>query len=108
MAGPRKPQDPGWDPALDDDAEIFVEMPTAKSDVNPLRYADEITANVGMPDEFSDEDTQPGVDQSAPSIAEPLPEMYADMWQAGIQAVVSVPDDAAPVWPTPNPARDCP
>jgi lipopolysaccharide biosynthesis regulator YciM len=100
MAGPRKPQDPGWDPALDDDAEIFVEMPTAKSDVNPLRYADEITANVGMPDEFSDEDTQPGIDQSAPSIAEPLPEMYADMWQAGIQALVSVSDDAQPVWPS--------
>jgi hypothetical protein len=100
MAGPRKPEDPGWDPDLDD-AEIFVEMPTAKSDVNPLRYPDEITANVGMPaDEFSDEDTQPGIDQSAPSIAEPLPEMYADMWQAGIQAVVTVPDDVPPVLPS--------
>jgi len=32
-------------------------------------------------------------------IAEPLPEMSAEMWQAGIQAVVSVPDEAAPMWP---------
>jgi tetratricopeptide (TPR) repeat protein len=101
MAGPRKPEDSGWDPAIDDDAEIFVEMPTAKSDVNPLNHPDEITANVGMAaDEFSDEDTQPGIDQSAPSIAAPLPEMYAEMWQAGIQAVVTVPDDVPPVSPT--------
>ena len=54
----------------------------------------------GMSDMFPDEDTLPGVDQSAPMIAEPLPEMDAEMWQAGIQAVVNVPDDVAPVWPT--------
>ena len=53
-----------------------------------------------MSDMFPDEDTLPGVDQSAPMIAEPLPEMDAEMWQAGIQAVVTVPDDAPPVWPT--------
>jgi hypothetical protein len=34
-----------------------------------------------------------------PMIAEPLPEMYAEMWQAGIQAVIEVPDQVAPVWP---------
>ncbi len=53
-----------------------------------------------MSDMFPDEDTLPGVDQSAPMIAEPLPEMDAEMWQAGIQAVVTVPDDVPPVWPT--------
>ena len=53
-----------------------------------------------MSDMFPDEDTLPGVDQSAPMIAEPLPEMDAEMWQAGIQAVVNVPDDVPPVWPT--------
>jgi Tfp pilus assembly protein PilF len=102
MAGPRKPSD--WDPTLDDEAEIFVETPTVKSEIRPLPEsgdADDLAV-----DEFQHErDTQPGAEVDlgeAPMIAEPLPEMTADMWQAGIQAVVSVPDEAPPIWPTPD------
>ena len=99
MAGPRKPTGSDWDPTLDD-AEIFIEAPTAPSTVGPLPESDDTGEGLGMSDMFPDEDTLPGVDQSAPMIAEPLPEMDAEMWQAGIQAVVNVPDNVPPVWPT--------
>jgi len=92
MAGPRKPYGSDWDPTLDD-AEIFVETPTVKSEIRPLPESDDVAV-----DEFENErDTQPGVQVGeGPMIAEPLPEMSPEMWQAGIQAVVTVPDQAAP------------
>ena len=98
MAGPRKPSDPNW-PSVDD-AEIFVETPTARSEIRPLPESDDAD-DLPIDDFQNERDTQPGTQMSdAPMIAEPLPEMYAEMWQAGIQAVVTVPDEAAPVWPT--------
>jgi tetratricopeptide (TPR) repeat protein len=99
MAGPRKPTGSDWDPTLDD-AEIFIEAPTAPSNVGPLPVGDETGEGFGDSDMFPDEDTLPGVDHGIPMIAEPLPEMDAEMWQAGIQAVVNVPDEVPPVWPT--------
>jgi len=100
MAGPRKPPGSDWDPTLDD-AEIFIEAPTAPSGVGPLPESDDAATDdsVGLDDVFQDENTQPGIDMGIPMIAEPLPEMYAEMWQAGIQAVIEVPDQVAPVWP---------
>jgi hypothetical protein len=100
MAGPRKPSGPEWDPTLDD-AEIFVESPTAPSIGRPPLEGDDGADVVALDDVFQDDgDTMPGMDDDVPMIAEPLPEMAADIWQAGIQAVVTVPDDAPPVWPT--------
>jgi tetratricopeptide (TPR) repeat protein len=97
MAGPRKPPGSDWDPTLDD-AEIFVETPTIRSDIAPLPESDD-GADLAVLDDFQDDnDTQPGVD--VPMIAEPLPEMGAEMWQAGIQAVVTVSDGMSPLWPT--------
>ncbi len=98
MAGPRKPSGSDWDPTLDD-AEIFVETPTARSDIGPLPESDDASEVVGF-DDMNDDDTLPGVTGEIPMIAEPLPEMDAEIWQAGIQAVVTVSDDAPPVWPT--------
>ncbi|HXU04181.1 MAG TPA: tetratricopeptide repeat protein [Polyangia bacterium] len=98
MAGPRKPPGSDWDPTLDD-AEIFVETPTAPSGVGPLPESDDENDSVALDDVFRDEDTELGIDQGIPTIAEPLPEMYPDMWQAGIQAVVTVTDDAPTAWP---------
>jgi hypothetical protein len=98
MAGPRKPSGSDWDPMFDD-AEIFIEAPTAPSNVGTLPDSGDADEGLGMGDMFPDEDTLPGVDQGIPMIAEPLPEMDAEMWQAGIQAVVTVPDQIEPVWP---------
>jgi len=98
MAGPRKPSGPEWDPTLDD-AEIFVETPTVPSDIGPLPESDD-EAEVVAFDDMNGDDTMPGVTGEVPMIAEPLPEMDAEIWQAGIQAVVSVSDDTPPVWPT--------
>jgi Tfp pilus assembly protein PilF len=98
MAGPRKPSGPEWD--SDDEAEIFVEHSTVKSGVGPLPESD-VEGDMPVDDFQNERDTQPGAQAGeAPMIAEPLPEMYAEMWQAGIQALVSVPDDAAPLWPS--------
>ena len=101
MAGPRKPSGSDWDPTFDD-AEIFIEAPTAPSNVGPLPESDDADEGLGIGDMFPDEDTLPGVDQPIPMIAEPLPEMDAEMWQAGIQAVVTVPDQIASAAPDPE------
>ena len=98
MADPRKPPGSDWDPTLDD-AEIFVETPTVPSDIAPLPESDDDT--IGVADVLPDDgDMLPGMDGEIPMIAEPLPEMYAEMWQAGIQAVVTVPDQGPPVLPS--------
>jgi len=95
MADPRKPPGSDWDPTLDD-AEIFVETPTVRSDIAPLPESDDDT--IGVADVLPDDgELLPAMDGQIPMIAEPLPEMYAEMWQAGIQAVVTVPDQAPPV-----------
>ena len=95
MADPRKPPGSDWDPTLDD-AEIFVETPTVPSDIAPLPENDDDT--IGVADVLPDDgELLPAMDGEIPMIAEPLPEMYAEMWQAGIQAVVMVPDQAPPV-----------
>jgi len=99
MAGPRKPPGSDWDPTLDD-AEIFIEAPTAPSGLGPLPERDDASDTDGLDDVFLDENTQPGTYEGIPMIAEPLPEMGAEMWQAGIQAVIEVPDQMAPVWPS--------
>src|SRR4029077_3775907 len=100
MAGPRKPPDSDW-PSVDD-AEIFVETPTARSEMRPLAESEDET-DLPIDDFQNERDTQPGPQPGAPPmIAEPLPEMGPEIWQAGIQAVVTVPDDAPPVWPTPD------
>ena len=59
MADPRKPPGSDWD-ATFDDAEIFVETPTARSDVGPLPEPDD-TDRARM-DFQDDNDTQPGVE----------------------------------------------
>src|SRR4029077_3076817 len=59
-------------PGLEED--FFVETPTAPSAPRP-------------------EDLTRG--EELPMIAEPLPEMSADIWQDGVQALVSVGDDPA-------------
>lgn len=102
MAGPRKPSGSDWDLPFDD-AEIFIETTTVRSELGTVPETGEAAdadPDLGL-DEFQHErDTQPGAQAGeAPMIAEPLPEMSAEMWQAGIQALVSVPDDAPPVWP---------
>ncbi|HEY7373120.1 MAG TPA: tetratricopeptide repeat protein, partial [Polyangia bacterium] len=101
MAGPGKPPGSDWE----EEAEIFVETPTVRSEIRPLPEApgyEDAGADVAVDEFENDRDTQPGAPQvgDASMIAEPLPEMSAEMWQAGIQAVVSVPDEAAPMWPT--------
>jgi hypothetical protein len=98
VADPRKPPGPEWDPAFDD-AEIFVEQPTAPSLFSPLPEDD--GAEVIAIDDAEDNTDQQSIGD-VPMIAEPLPEMTAEMWQAGIQAVVTVTDDAEPVWPSPD------
>src|SRR5262249_51619576 len=100
LTGPPQAPRPPRRPPPDDDAEIFVEQPTTPSGVMPLPESDDDAATAVA--EFENErDTQPGAQGGdMPLIAEPLPEMYAEMWQAGIQALVTVPDDAPPVWPT--------
>ncbi len=70
-AGPNKPFGSD-DDALFGDAEIFFESPTAPSAPAPAGLAD----------------------GEIPMIAEPLPEMFPEIWQAGIQALVTVTDDA--------------
>ena len=45
MAGPRKPPGSDWDPTLDD-AEIFIETPTVRSDIGPLPDSDELHATM--------------------------------------------------------------
>jgi len=104
MADPRKPGNSDWDPMFDDDdAEIFVEVPTVRTEIGPLpdqaRGPDAILRDGTEGDDTGDGDTLHGEGGEIPLIAEPLPEMTAEMWQAGIQAVVSVPDEGAPVWP---------
>jgi hypothetical protein len=51
MAGPRKPPGSDWDPTLDD-AEIFIEAPTAPSGVGPLPESDDAATDdsVGLDD----------------------------------------------------------
>jgi hypothetical protein len=71
----------------------------SRSDIGPLPESDDEAEVVGF-DDMNDDDTMPGVTGEVPMIAEPLPEMDAEIWQAGIQAVVSVSDDTPPVWPT--------
>ena len=97
MADPRKPQGPEWDPAFDD-AEIFVEQPTAPSLFSPLPEEDDGGEVVAVDDQMEITDQQ--LLEPVPMIAEPLPEMTAEMWQAGIQAVVTVPDEVTPLWPS--------
>ena len=96
MSDPRKPPGPEWDPAFDD-AEIFVEQPTSPSLFSPLPEDDGAEV-IAVDDQTEDTDQQ--LLEPVPMIAEPLPEMSAEIWQAGIQAVVMVPDEVTPLWPS--------
>jgi hypothetical protein len=107
MAGERRP------PGGDDDAtievddlfdELFEEVP--KTDPSIPAIADEVTLEISAePPGAGGDPNEAGV---APEVEPPtafapfLPEMAAEIWQAGIQALVSVPDTAAPL----SPARD--
>jgi len=42
---------------------------------------------------------EPPPDPPVASLSEPLPEMAPDIWQAGVRALVNVPDAVAPTWP---------
>src|SRR5262245_49222353 len=71
MAGPRRPLEPPDDTAPGFDEESFVETPTAPSAPRPEDLA---------------------TSSELPMIAEPLPEMSPEIWQAGIQALVAAED----------------
>src|SRR5262249_58441219 len=43
--------------------------------------------------------SEPPADPPVASLSEPLPEMAAEIWQAGVRALVSVADTVAPAWP---------
>ena len=79
MTTPKRPGVPDEEDIAIGDAEIFLETPTAPS--APVLSAEDTGGDV-------------------PLIADPLPEMGPDIWLAGIQALVSVGDDASPPAPT--------
>ncbi|HEY5090293.1 MAG TPA: hypothetical protein VIK30_09990, partial [Polyangia bacterium] len=103
MAGERRP------PGGDDDAtievddlfdELFEEEP--KTDPSVPALADEVTLEISEPPGAGGNLNEASValEGEPPTAFAPfLPEMAAEIWQAGIQALVSVPDTAAPLSP---------
>ncbi len=107
MAGERKPPEGDDDATIEVDDlfdELFEEQP--KTDPNVPAIAEEVTLEIGAEPPDADRDPNPvsvALEGDPPTAFAPLlPEMAAEIWQAGIQALVSVPDTAAP----PAPARD--
>ena len=104
MAGERKP--PGGDDGTIEVDDLFDELfeEGPKTDPTMPAIADEVTLEISAepPDAGGDpnEANVPLEGEPPTAFAPPLPEMTAEIWQAGIQALVSVPDTTAPLSPT--------
>ncbi|HSY38721.1 MAG TPA: hypothetical protein VLA79_04305, partial [Polyangia bacterium] len=110
MAGERKPPAPGEGGSVEVEAlfeDLFDEAPPTDPTVPALE--EEVTLEVPLADAAAgvqphrDAELEPEVEPEAPAYFAPiLPEMEAEIWQAGIQALVTVPERSDP----PTTSRD--